>query len=93
MTIVVLTLTLFIPASSSLKDKRSVLKRVKNRLIVDFNVCVAEIDCQDKWQKAVLALGFINNDGKVIDSVFSKIVNFLSCGADFQLLDYSQELI
>ncbi|MEW6009235.1 MAG: DUF503 domain-containing protein [Candidatus Omnitrophota bacterium] len=93
MTIGVLTLIIFIPCSNSLKDKRSILKRLKNRLIVDFNVCVAEVDCQDKWQKAVLALGFINNNRATIDSTFSKIVNFMGSDANFQLLDYRQELL
>ena len=91
MTIGVLTFSLFIPKSNSLKMKRSVLRKLKHKLISRFNVCVAEIDCQDKWQKAVLALGFINNGRQVIDIAFSQIVKFLEQAADFELLDYSQE--
>ena len=91
MTIGVLTFSLFIPQSNSLKMKRSVLKTLKNKLISRFNVCVAEIDCQDKWQKAVLASGLINNDRQFIDIAFSHIVKFLDQAADFELLDYSQE--
>lgn len=93
MTIGILTLYLFIPDSQSLKAKRSVLKRLKNDLAGKFNVCVAEVDCQDKWQRCVLALGFINIDRRVIDSTFSQVVKFIESAASVQLLDFAQELI
>lgn len=93
MTIGILTFSLFIPQSNSLKMKRSVLQRLKKKLISIFNVCVAEIDSQDKWQKAVLALGFINNDRAVIDNIFSRIIKFMESSGDFELLDYRQEFI
>jgi uncharacterized protein YlxP (DUF503 family) len=93
MTIGVLTFTLFMPQSDSLKAKRSVLCTLKNKLVRRFNVCVAEIDCQDKWQKAVLAAGVINNDSKFIDTTFNSIIKFMSNSNDYELLDYHQELI
>jgi uncharacterized protein YlxP (DUF503 family) len=51
----VLTLELRLGNSHSLKDKRHVVKGLKERLRHRFNVSVAEIDYQDLWQRAVLA--------------------------------------
>lgn len=46
-----------IPESQSLKEKRMVLKSIKDRTRNRFNVAVSELDYQDKWQKTVL--GFV----------------------------------
>lgn len=51
----VLTLELHIPESHSLKEKRHVVKGLKDRLRNRFNVAVAEIDGHDTWQRAVVA--------------------------------------
>lgn len=51
----VLTLELRLGNSHSLKDKRHVVKGIKERLRNRFNVAVAEIDYHDLWQRAALA--------------------------------------
>ncbi|MBL8222124.1 MAG: DUF503 domain-containing protein, partial [Bryobacterales bacterium] len=51
-TIGVLTLELHLPDSHSLKDKRSVVKGLKDRLRHRFNVSVAEIGGHDTWQRS-----------------------------------------
>jgi len=55
MTVALLSLELYLPMSRSLKDKRMVLRRVKDRLAA-FNVAVAEVAHQDLWQRAGLAV-------------------------------------
>jgi uncharacterized protein len=55
MTIALLSLELFLPGARSLKDKRMVLRRVKDRL-AKFNVAVAEVEHQDLWQRAGLGI-------------------------------------
>jgi uncharacterized protein YlxP (DUF503 family) len=55
MRIAVLHVELHIPYSQSLKDKRMVLRRIKDRL-QKFNVAVAEVAHQDLWQRAGLAV-------------------------------------
>ena len=50
-----------IPASQSLKDKRSVLKGLIDRLRTRHNVCVAEVENHDKWQLATLAVITVSN--------------------------------
>lgn len=47
---------LFIPASTSLKDKRQVLRSVTQQVQNKLHVAVAEVDYQDKWQRAALGV-------------------------------------
>jgi uncharacterized protein YlxP (DUF503 family) len=50
-----LSIELFIPGAHSLKEKRMVLRGVKDRLR-RFNVAVAEVEHQDLWQRAALGV-------------------------------------
>jgi uncharacterized protein YlxP (DUF503 family) len=58
----VLTLEIRVENSHSLKDKRHVIKGLKERLRHKFNVSVAEIDCQDLWQRSVVAAVTVSSD-------------------------------
>jgi uncharacterized protein len=58
----VLTLEIRVENSHSLKDKRHVVKSLKERLRQKFNVSVAEIDCQDLWQRSVVAAVTVASD-------------------------------
>jgi uncharacterized protein len=55
MKIAVLHVDMHFPYAQSLKDKRMVLRRVKDRL-QKFNVAVAEVEHQDLWQRATLGI-------------------------------------
>jgi uncharacterized protein len=57
-----LTLEIHIPDARSLKDKRQVLRSLKDRLRGRFNVAVAELDHQDTWQRAQIGIVSLSND-------------------------------
>lgn len=61
-TIGVLTLEILLQNAHSLKDKRHVVKGLKDRLRSKFNVAVAEIDYQDLWQRAAVAVVTVASD-------------------------------
>jgi uncharacterized protein len=61
MVIALLTIEMHVPGSHSLKEKRMVLRRVKDRL-KKFNVAVSEVDHQDLWQRAALAVVTVSTD-------------------------------
>ena len=46
-----LTLELHLPDAQSLKDKRQVLRSLKDKLRAHFNVAVAELDFEDTWHR------------------------------------------
>jgi uncharacterized protein YlxP (DUF503 family) len=54
--------TLHLPASRSLKEKRQVVRSLTERLRRQFNVAVAEVEEQDAWQTAVLGLAVVSNE-------------------------------
>ncbi len=56
-----LTLELHLPYAHSLKDKRMLVQRVKDRLRDKFNVAVAELDHQDVWQRSLLGVVSISS--------------------------------
>ena len=58
----VLTLEIRVENSHSLKEKRHVVRSVKDRLRERFNVSVAEIDHLDSWQASVIAAVTVSND-------------------------------
>jgi uncharacterized protein YlxP (DUF503 family) len=62
MPIGLLTLEIHIPDARSLKDKRQVLRSLKDRLRQHFNVAVAELDHQDVWQRALVGIVTLSND-------------------------------
>ena len=55
-------MTLHLPASQSLKDKRQVVRSLTDRLRRQFNVAVAEVEEQDAWQTVVLGLAVVSNE-------------------------------
>jgi uncharacterized protein YlxP (DUF503 family) len=57
-----LTLEIHIPDARSLKDKRQVLRSLKDRLRARFNVAVAELDHQDTWQRSQIGIVSLSND-------------------------------
>jgi uncharacterized protein YlxP (DUF503 family) len=61
-TVGVLTLEMRLGNSHSLKDKRHVILSLKERLRHKFNVAVAEIDHQDLWQRATVAVVTVSSD-------------------------------
>ncbi len=73
----VLTLHLHLPSCTSLKEKRHRLKPLLVRLQREFNLSVAEMDYQDRWQEAVVACALINSDATFIHSSLQKVINWI----------------
>jgi len=71
---------IFLYDCHSLKDKRSVLARLKNQLKKDWNIAFAEIDYQDLWQRSKIGIVTISQSleisRKVIDQIIERIDTF-----------------
>jgi uncharacterized protein YlxP (DUF503 family) len=70
----VLTLEIQIPYSHSLKEKRAVLRKMRDRLRTRFNVAVAELDHQDVWQRATLGVVSISSSQQLLESLFHQVL-------------------
>jgi uncharacterized protein YlxP (DUF503 family) len=71
MVIGLLMLELHIPGAQSLKDKRQALRSLETRLRDRCNVAVAEVEHQDLWQRAGLAIVSVNTDQAHLDSTLN----------------------
>ena len=93
MTIGTMTMSLVIRDSQSLKDKRRVIKSLKDQIRNKFNVSVAEVDCQDHHQHAVLGFAIVSGDGRFANTVLNKVVDFVQLFHQIQLVDYEVEML
>jgi uncharacterized protein YlxP (DUF503 family) len=77
---------LFIPSSGSLKDKRQVLRSVSQSVQKRFNVSIAEVEFQDKWQRAALGISCVSESAghcrKVLQEVEKAIGRSALDGAE-----------
>ena len=60
--IALLTLDVHIPEAHSLKDKRMVVRRLKDRLRANFNVSVSEVEHQELWQRSQISVVTVGSD-------------------------------
>jgi uncharacterized protein YlxP (DUF503 family) len=74
MPIGLLTLEIHIADARSLKDKRQVLRSLKDRLRAHFNVAVAELEHQELWQRARVGVVSISGDGKHLEESMQAVV-------------------
>ena len=93
MVVGVCTVELFIGASQSLKDKRQVLHGLKDRLRGKFNLSIAEVDGQDLWQKAVLGMACVANDGRFVNQVMEQALNMIKSIPSVEVVRTQQELL
>ncbi len=84
----ILWVSLFLPSSQSLKHKRMILKSVKDRVRTKFNVSVAELDHQDKWQLATLGAAMIGCDHRHVEENLQSILSFLEKAPGIEISDY-----
>lgn len=89
----ILQFTLLIRAAHSLKEKRRVVKSVKDRLGHHYNISIAEVDCQDIHNQAVLGIAMMGNDAKYVESALRKILDQLRVHPEAELIDYSLEML
>lgn len=94
LTIGVCHLTLRLPENGSLKGKRMVLKSIQQRLHNRFNVSVAEVEHNDSWQLAGVAVALVSNSTAHANEVLSKAVNYLEkLRLDVEIVEEDIEII
>jgi len=82
-----------IPGARSLKDKRMVLRSLKDRALNKMNVSVAEVDKQDKWQAAEIAFVTIAAEKATVEKRLSEIARHLQSDPRYVLLDFWTQLM
>jgi uncharacterized protein YlxP (DUF503 family) len=86
-------LTLMVSESHSLKEKRMVIRRIKDRVRNKFNAAIAEVGGEDAWQHAVLGFAVVANQRAFVESMVAKIVDFVDSLAVAKLIDDEKEIL
>jgi len=86
-------LRLAIDGARSLKDKRRIIKGLKDRLRSDFNISVSEVGSNEFWQTAELGIAIVANDTRFCHSVLSKVVDRVRMARGCRIIDYDTEII
>lgn len=92
MVVGICSIELRIPGNDSLKGKRSVVRRIKERVKNSFNVSVAEVEDLDTLQRAGLGIAFVSNEASHVHSTLSKVVNFIEHMYLAEVIDYHIEV-
>ena len=87
------TVDLHLPDVGSLKGKRHALKGLKEKLRHRFELSVAEVDHQDLWQRATLALAYVSGDSRHANEVISKAVDFIEDNLDGYITNVEVEIL
>lgn len=93
MTIGVLQMDLRICGARSLKEKRRVVKSLKQLLRNRFNCSVSEVDFKDQWQRARLAACVVGDDSRFVNTQLNEIVRFSENKSGAELMDYEIEML
>ena len=72
-----LRMNLYLPGSTSLKEKRRLLKSLQDKMRNKFNLAVAEVDRQENWQHSVLAAVSVSNQRNYLEKIFNRVVNLV----------------
>jgi hypothetical protein len=91
LTIGLLVLEILIDGAFSLKNKRSVLKRITKKIRDNFNISTSEIDYQDIWNKTKIAIVTVSSDSKGVDRVLQNVLNFIEDDKEVELLNSHME--
>jgi len=93
MTIGALQIELTVIDAMSLKDKRRVIKSIKDRIAHAHNVSIAEVGALDEHRRSILGIAMVGSDGRYIEGALSKLVDFIRATPQVSLLDYRIELL
>lgn len=93
MVVGVCRISLMLGESHSLKEKRAVLRKIKDRVSQKFNCAIAEVGDQDVWQSAQVGFAVVSNERGFTQSMVQKIIAFIDDMAVAKLTDDEQDYI
>lgn len=93
MIIAVCTIEINLPGVNSLKEKRSRLKSLKNRIHREFNVSAAEVALHDAWQSSTIGVAMVSTNAGHAETVLEKVVRWIEHNRpDLEVVDYGIEV-
>ncbi|HEY8478108.1 MAG TPA: DUF503 domain-containing protein [Chloroflexota bacterium] len=94
MVIGVCKVVLHLPENHSLKGKRQVVQSIIHRVRHQFNVAIAEVDDNDRWQTASLGISCVSNNAQHADEMLQRVVDFIERSRmEANIADWHMEII
>jgi uncharacterized protein YlxP (DUF503 family) len=87
----IVRIELHLPASTSLKDKRSVLRSLKDRIRDRVQASVAEVDHQDLWQRATLGVAIVSGESRQVDERIQSVRDLVNGTYGAELIDWQEQ--
>lgn len=81
------TFVIAFPEALSLKDKRQILRSMKDRVRAKFNASIAEVDNNDDWNNGTIGVSIVANDKVYLEQVAAKIDALLADYSEAEILD------
>ena len=88
-----LQIILHLHENRSLKGKRKVVRSIVDRVRAKFNVAIAEVGANDKWQKVELGVSTVSNDRRFVDSSLNTVIDFIELHCQAEVIDVHMEIV
>lgn len=92
MVVGIVRVDLHLPGARSLKDKRQVVRSMKERIRERVHASVAEVEYQDLWQRAALGIAVVAEDGAQVHELLNSARNIVESFMQAQVLDWQETL-
>ena len=93
MVVGLLRIEVHLPRSQSLKDKRSVVKSLRDQLRGRFNIAVAEIEANEKWQRAVVGITTLGDNRAYVEGLLRQVTEWLRNTRVVELIRVEEEYL
>jgi hypothetical protein len=87
----VVRIELHLPACTSLKDKRSIVRGLKDRIRARLSAAVAEVDYQDLWQRAALGVAVVSGESHQVTELLQSLRRIVDATLGAELIDWQEQ--
>jgi uncharacterized protein YlxP (DUF503 family) len=91
--VAVVRISLYIPHSHSLKEKRAVIRKLVDRTQARFKLHVAEVGGQDTWQSARVGFAVVGSDAQVVESIADEVVRSIESSVEGEVTAIDRETL
>jgi uncharacterized protein len=89
----IVRIELHLPGSTSLKDKRSIVRSLKDRIRDRTNAAVAEVDHQDLWQRAALGVAVVSGESHHVTEMLQAVRRLVDGTFGADLIDWEEQQV
>jgi len=89
----IVRIELFLPGATSLKDKRAVVRGLKDRIRQRAQAAVAEVDHQDLWQRAALGVAVVSGERQQVGELLQTVRHLADGAIGAEVIDWQEQLL